>query len=183
MSAGNKAPQIKVILQVLPLPDGGTGYLTLELQLKQRAATLEDFFAAAWNEVPAARRPQIECSRGVVEIHVTDDAQIAQLNQEHMGHEGPTDVLSFPMGNLDPERDAWHFGEIIVSYSTALREAEARGLSSEEEFARYCVHGFLHLLGYEDETESKRRAMFKVQEAALKAALPAPKKSVRKKRA
>ncbi len=95
------------------------------------------------------------------------DAEIAELNAQHMRHDGPTDVLTFPMGEPDFERKAYFLGEIVASHETAAREAAARGLDPREELARYCVHGFLHLLGYADGTPARRQAMEAVQERAL----------------
>ncbi|MGD0094401.1 MAG: rRNA maturation RNase YbeY, partial [Planctomycetota bacterium] len=80
---------------------------------------------------------------------------------------GATDVLAFAMGEPDPERRAFNLGEIVVSYETAQREATARGLAVEEELGRYCLHGLLHLLGYEDQDRAARKAMLRVQEALL----------------
>ena len=95
---------------------------------------------------------------------LVDDREIAAFNLSHLKHRGPTDVLSFPLGEFDPERRAYHLGEIVVSFETAHREAAARGLPYAEELSRYCVHGFLHLLGYTDDTEAQRREMFAIQE-------------------
>ena len=131
-------------------------------------AKLAKLFDRAWRIVPIGRRPDLGGARKVVvDIIVVDDAEIAELNAAHLKHEGATDVLSFPMGEFDPERNAYNFGEIVVSFDTARREAGARELSSEEELSRYCVHGFLHLLGYEDDTDTQRQQMFEVQEKAL----------------
>ncbi len=103
-----------------------------------------------------------------MDIHLLDDAEIAKLNQTHMKHAGPTDVLSFPMGEPDPERGAFNLGEIVASFETAQREASARDISFEEELSRYCVHGFLHLLGYDDDTAAHQKEMFAVQEKSLR---------------
>jgi probable rRNA maturation factor len=71
------------------------------------------------------------------------------------------------MSEFDPERRAFNLGEIVVSFQTARREAAARGLPVTEELGRYCVHGFLHLLGYEDDKKSAREALFRIQEGAI----------------
>jgi probable rRNA maturation factor len=104
-----------------------------------------------------------------VDVLVMDDAEITRLNLAHRHAAGPTDVLAFPMGEPDLERRAFLLGEIAVSFETAAREAAARGLRRDEELARYVVHGFLHLLGYEDGPKARRRAMERVQERALAA--------------
>ena len=95
------------------------------------------------------------------------DDEIAELNKKHMDHEGPTDVLSFPMSEFDPEREAFLLGEIVVSHQTARREADSRGLPFAEELCRYAVHGFLHLTGFDDDTPEKRSEMEALQEAVL----------------
>jgi len=73
------------------------------------------------------------------------------------------------MGEVDLERGAYHLGEIVVSFDTAVREAKTRGLTIENELSRYCVHGFLHLLGYDDQTPQQQKEMFQMQEKALSA--------------
>jgi len=151
-----KSPAFDLVLDAETLPDG------------MSEKSLIALFSRAWEEVPAARRPETEgVTRLALDVHVISDAEIATLNAQHMKHKGPTDVLSFPMGNSDPERDAFHLGEIVVSLDTARREAAARKLPEAEELSRYILHGFLHLLGYDDDTGANRKAMFKVQEAIL----------------
>ncbi len=125
----------------------------------------------AWQRTPSTRRPALPpaSNRLAANLYVISDEQIAELNREHMQHEGPTDVLSFPMGDWDPEREAFLLGEIMVSYDTARREATARGLTHVNELARYVVHGFLHLVGYEDTQPSLAEEMHALQEEILKA--------------
>jgi probable rRNA maturation factor len=132
-------------------------------------ATLARAFEAAWKLVPRARRPD-PLGKGAIalDLLIVPDREISELNVAHLKVRGPTDVLSFPMGEVDPERKAYNLGEIVVSHETAAREAAARKLPRDEELCRYCVHGFLHLLGYEDTTAAQRKAMFVVQEKALK---------------
>lgn len=141
-------------------------------------------FARTWNLVPKHRRPQSDekspARRIACDVLYVDDAEISGLNVTHLKVTGPTDVLSFPMGEYDPERRALNLGEIVVSFTTAAREAIERELSQEEELARYCIHGFLHLLGYEDATNTQREEMFEIQEEALKP--PAKKKKPAKKK-
>lgn len=157
-SSASRAPAIDLDLN-LPARSG----------IRLNAKALIQAFSAAWNLVPADRLPELPKPRIALDIHAVSDTEIAPLNWKFMKHKGATDVLSFPLGDFDPARRAYHLGEIIVSYDTARREAEERKLTSEEEFTRYCVHGFLHLLGYDDTTPAQRKAMFAVQESALDA--------------
>lgn len=147
------------------------------------AAVLTAFFQRAWTQVPEKYHPNLAgFTRVSIDIHYLTDAEIRDLNQQHMNIDTPTDVLSFTMAEIDPERQAFNLGEVVVSFETAAREASERKLPPDEELARYCVHGFLHLLGYEDETPVMRRAMFAVQEKILKAAPRAPKQRAPKSR-
>jgi probable rRNA maturation factor len=135
---------------------------------KPSVQTLARLFRAAWKLVPPNRRPRRRGRPWTVALVVMDDAEIGALNRAHLGRAGPTDVLAFPMGEYDPERKTWLLGEIAVSFETAAREAAARGLPCEQELARYAVHGFLHLVGYLDDTAARRRELERVQEAALR---------------
>lgn len=92
---------------------------------------------------------------GSIDVLLTDDAEIADLNSTWRGIEGPTDVLSFP---APPETGC--LGDIAVSVDTALRQAEARGIKLADELAYLVIHGTLHLLGYDDEDENSRNLMF-----------------------
>jgi probable rRNA maturation factor len=115
-------------------------------------------------EASGAPRP------GSVTLVLSDDAELAELNAEHMGHEGPTDVLSFPMlppdafpapaenprGQAPGSRQARrHIGDIAVSLERAAEQAEAgRGgqtgnvrWSAPDELRLLVIHGTLHLGG------------------------------------
>jgi probable rRNA maturation factor len=135
---------------------------------KPTAMDLANAFGRAWRLIPAARAPlAFEQTRVSVNVLLVDDAEIAVQNEAHMRHSGATDVLSFPMGEFDPERGTFHLGDILASFQTAQREAAARGITLAEELTRYCIHGFLHCMGYDDSTPAKRKAMFAVQEKAV----------------
>ncbi len=77
-----------------------------------------------------------------------DDALIHELNRDYRGKDQPTDVLSFPQ-----ELERGLLGDVIISVPTALRQAEAREQSLMVEAEWLFLHGLLHLLGYDDETE------------------------------
>ena len=85
-----------------------------------------------------------------VEFVFVDDAAIAELNAEHRGKDKPTDVLSFPL-----EGDLPHLplGSIVVSVDHIRRKAEELGHTPDEETALLFIHGLLHLLGYDHETD------------------------------
>ena len=91
------------------------------------------------------------------------DSEMHALNREHLGHDYPTDVLSFPLAPA-PQL----VGEVICSVDTARREARARGHAPADELLLYLVHGCLHLVGYDDHVPAARRRMRAAERRWLK---------------
>jgi len=89
------------------------------------------------------------------------DEDISRMNSVYRGKAVPTDVLSFPWegeGESGPEEAAGgefrnFLGDIVVSVATAERNARAEGHSTQEEIRMLILHGVLHLLGYNHETD------------------------------
>jgi probable rRNA maturation factor len=89
------------------------------------------------------------------------------MNRRYRGYDKPTDVLSFAqcedrVGAPLPPRlpgQPLLLGDVVISVETAARQAEAHGVALEQELALLTVHGILHLLGYEDETEAGAERM------------------------
>ena len=82
-------------------------------------------------------------------IVLTDDAQLQQLNHDYLDVDAPTDVLSFPSEQIDPETGSRYLGDILVSVPRAALQAAAAGHSIEAEIQLLVVHGVLHLLGHD----------------------------------
>jgi probable rRNA maturation factor len=91
-----------------------------------------------------------------VSIAVVDDPTIHGLNVQYLGHDYPTDVLSFV---LEESADRVE-GELVVSADTALREAQDAGWSPQDELLLYVLHGTLHLVGYDDHEPTDQVAMY-----------------------
>jgi len=87
---------------------------------------------------------------------------VQELNRRYRGKDAPTDVLAFPY----EEEDLW--GEVVISLDTCRRQAEEMGHSLERELSILIIHGVLHLLGYDDETEEGWREMMRLQEEVLR---------------
>jgi len=103
---------------------------------------------------------------GQVDVAIVSDEEMARLNEAHLDHTGPTDVLTFDL--CDEADESAIDGQIIMSLDTAKREADARGHSLEAELALYAVHGTLHLLGYDDQTPAEAAAMHELEDKLLK---------------
>lgn len=114
-------------------------------------------------------------ANGELEIVVTDDDTIAELNETYHDGEGPTDVLSFNARGAEDDGDddfIWPpdveapIGEIILCYPVAQRQAPESGRTVEQELAFLLTHGVLHLLGH-DHMEDDERATMQGREASL----------------
>ena len=85
-----------------------------------------------------------------IELILTTDEEIQELNKIHRQKDKPTDVLSFPLENLP----GMPLGSIIISVDTAKKEAMELGHSVEDEIKLLFIHGLLHLLGYDHEIDN-----------------------------
>ena len=91
-----------------------------------------------------------------VSVTFVNNEQIAELNQKHMHREGPTDVLSFPLGengvyDVNEETGAKMLGDIVISVEKSVEQAELYDHSLQREIGFLTVHSMLHLLGYDHE--------------------------------
>ena len=98
---------------------------------------------------------------------VTDD-EISDLHVRYMEEEGPTDVLSFPLGDVD-EEGVRILGDVVISPSAAERNNPSDQAS---ELRLLLVHGILHLLGHDHEDDVGRAAMWGLQERYTRVHVP-----------
>lgn len=112
---------------------------------------------------------------GTVELSLTltDDAAVQRLNREFRGVDAPTDVLSFPLLSAEespfvpPPDGILHLGDVVLSYPRAVAQAAEYGHSVQRELGYLTVHGVLHLLGYDHESEADKECMRAREEAIL----------------
>ena len=97
----------------------------------------------------------------------TGDAEVQELNRQYLDHDAPTDVLSFPAGEIDPENGRLYLGDILISVPQATRQAESGGHSLLEEVEVLVVHGVLHLLGHDHAEEEEKARMWQAQKEIL----------------
>jgi probable rRNA maturation factor len=90
-----------------------------------------------------------------VSIAVVDDPTIHALNRQYLQHDYATDVLSFV---LEQSRDLLE-GEVVVSGDTALAQADHYHSTPADELLLYVIHGLLHLVGFDDQTDARRKEM------------------------
>ena len=90
-----------------------------------------------------------------VDISVVGARKIKALNESKLGHEGETDVLSFPQHNKGQLNDVPlpsdvlpHLGDVVISFPEAVRTAKRFGKLVDQQICFYLEHGLMHLLGY-----------------------------------
>jgi probable rRNA maturation factor len=96
-----------------------------------------------------------------VSLVFVDNKEIKKINKRFLKHDNATDVISFPLGEKHLD------GEIIVSAEEAVRQARLRKINPQNELLLYCIHGLLHLLGFDDTTPAKRKLMGKQQDEIM----------------
>jgi probable rRNA maturation factor len=100
---------------------------------------------------------------GELNLLFVDEADMARLNEAHMGHEGPTDVLSFPIDGAEAGPDGF-VGDVVVCPAVARRNAPDHAGTYDDEVALLIVHGVLHLLGH-DHAADDEAAVMRAREA------------------
>lgn len=101
-------------------------------------------------------------------IVVCDNGFIQNLNKQYRNVDRPTDVLSFPSEETDPESGMRYLGDIIISLPQAATQAAEAGHSLADEISMLAIHGVLHLLGYDHQDAAEKTEMWAKQDAYLK---------------
>jgi probable rRNA maturation factor len=112
--------------------------------------TVRAAIAAACARVPGA---------GEMSVLLTDDATVQTLNRDWRGIDTPTNVLSFPAAAPPGAGVPALLGDVAVAFETLDREARAEKKPFLHHLAHLAVHGYLHLLGYDHQTDSEAEAM------------------------
>ena len=132
--------------------------------------------ADAWNSEPdadaviqravavAAEMADTDTADAELAVMLTDDAGIRTLNSNWRGIDKPTNVLSFPAlrppaGVSGADDVPPMLGDIAIAYETARREADDEQKPFDHHLSHLTVHGFLHLVGYDHETDDEAEAM------------------------
>jgi probable rRNA maturation factor len=125
-------------------------------QVAQARATVLRAVAAvaAHRDAAPMLRPRDELG-----VSLGDDAAIAELNGHWRDKPRPTNVLSFPAPPMPQTEMPRFLGDIVLAFETIAREAASEGKAIEEHLAHLVVHGFLHLLGHDHETDEEARGM------------------------
>jgi len=117
--------------------------------------------------VNAALMHQKESLDVNLSVVLTDNRRLHKLNRDYLGVDAPTDVLSFPASESDPETGARYIGDILISVPYAAKGAKQAGNSLEAELQLLVVHGVLHLLGHDHAKPKEKSKMWKAQAEIL----------------
>lgn len=159
--------------------DTGTGHqIILEAEVEV-PETLEPLLRKVITAALEAEEVDEPCE---VNVLITDDEGIHQINLEQREVDRPTDVLSFPMFDLapgdkpgeedaDPETGLVPLGDMVISLERAREQAAEFGHSLEREVCYLAVHSVLHLLGYDHMDEGPMKAQMRAREEAILGAL------------
>jgi probable rRNA maturation factor len=115
----------------------------------------------------AALEHEAESQDAELSIVLTDNAHLQELNLNYLGIDAPTDVLSFPASETDPESGSRYIGDILISVPRAQSQADAAGHPLESEVQLLVVHGTLHLLGHDHAEPGEKSRMWKAQAEVL----------------
>ena len=110
-----------------------------------------------------------------VSVRLTSDDEVHALNRQYRGKDGPTNVLSFPMVQRDllatvtqnSDDGEVLLGDIVLAHGVCVREAGERGIAVEAHATHLIVHGALHLLGYDHQSDQEGDAMEEIERQAL----------------
>lgn len=108
----------------------------------------------------------VEEAIGELTLTFVDVDDIAELNEQYMGKQGPTDVLSFPMDDEPVDGVPTLLGDVVISPAVAAGQFADHAGTLDDELALLVVHGILHVLGH-DHAEPDETAVMRGREVAL----------------
>ena len=132
---------------------------------RQRARRIHPRALAAFVTAVAERMPPPRADR--VAVCLVSDDRMRRYNREFRGVDRTTDVLAFPGEEAALPEGGCHLGDIVISVPRAAEQARGAGHSLSRELRVLLVHGYLHLLGYDH--ESDRGLMLRTQRKLLRA--------------
>ena len=151
-------------------------------ELSFRRFTIGSIIRKCISETLAAERISVPCE---INVLVTNDKGIHAINKASRDIDRPTDVLSFPMfqleaGNppedweeyIDIETDMCPLGDMCISLERAIAQAKEFGHSVRREVGYLTIHSMLHLLGYDHLDEGEQKKQMRAREEAIAATIP-----------
>ena len=142
-----------------PAPDRRRQAPSIDIQVQSPLWKAEPAAATTVRAAIAAAAVMLASPAGEVSVVLTDDSAIAKLNRDWRGIDRPTNVLAFPAQPPKASGGPRMFGDIAIAYETLARECADADKPFLHHLAHLVVHGFLHLMGYDHETDADAAAM------------------------
>lgn len=143
----------------------------MKVSLNRASRKAPRWMDAAWRRRVERAAAGLGRRDAAVNLVIVDDREIRRLNRRYRGKDKATDVLSFGY-DAGPEGDAV-VGDVYVSHETLARDARRSGLDARDLSIRIVVHGLLHVVGYDHESDVDAKRMERRERAVLKRVLPA----------
>jgi probable rRNA maturation factor len=140
-----------------PAPERRTSPPHINIQVQSPLWNAQPLAEQTIREAISAAAGALSTEGGEVSILLTDDSEIARLNRDWRGIDKPTNVLSFPASRVGQGDKL--LGDIVIAYETLERESTDESRDFLHHLAHLAVHGFLHLIGFDHETDAQAEEM------------------------
>jgi probable rRNA maturation factor len=142
--------------------------LTIDIRLESPLWKKKRDAKAVLRRAVRATASAVALTDGEVSVVLADNAAVRVLNHTWRHRDAPTNVLSFPAHAAAPDGAKPRFlGDIVIAYETVAREASIERKSFARHLAHLAVHGFLHLVGYDHQTDDEATAMEQLETLIL----------------
>ena len=140
-----------------PAPERRTSPPHIDIQVQSPLWNAQPLAEQTIRDAISAAAGALSTEGGEVSILLIDDSEIARLNRDWRGIDKPTNVLSFPASRVGQGDKL--LGDIVIAYETLERESTDESRDFLHHLAHLAVHGFLHLIGFDHETDAQAEEM------------------------
>lgn len=145
----------------------------MKVSLNRASRGRPRWFDAAWSRRVERAGGTLSPRAATVNVVLVDDREIRRLNRRFRGKDRSTDVLSFSYLEDGSAGEDGVAGDVYVSHQTLTRDARRLGIDARDLSLRIVVHGMLHVVGYDHETDADARRMERRERSVLRRILPA----------
>ncbi len=142
-----------------PTPERRASPPQVDIQIQSPLWKAQPLAEQTVRDAVTAAASALSTADSEVSIVLTDDSAMAVLNRDWRGIDKPTNVLSFPTSGHKGGESARFLGDIVIAYETLVRECDDDNRKFLHHLAHLTVHGFLHLVGYDHDTDAQADEM------------------------